>query len=289
MGHADARRAALPVAADIDRVGYHAVDVAGSSLFEVQVRYRREDPWEGLDLCAPRCRPRPLRAGTRSNGIVGFGLTPDSLMDLWVRTLVTHGIDSFWIYDCLFNIDKMARMVGKVAETPGAEGVARIMYGTAPVHTDEYFAEQGAASWPRSRACDRSCSRTRPGCSPPERAATLLPAIVAAAGDVPARDALPQHHRAGARSTTSIGVEAGRHDRAHRRRVPRQRAVDALGREHRSTTCADVGLDPASTSRRWPPDQRRTSLGSPGAEGHPVGGAARVLGRGHTTTSCPAA
>lgn len=51
----------LPVAREIDRAGYRVVDVTGSSMFEVLVRYCREDPWAGLDLIAaalPRCRLR---------------------------------------------------------------------------------------------------------------------------------------------------------------------------------------------------------------------------------------
>ena len=50
---------ALPIAPDIDQVGYHAVDVAGSSLFEVQTKYCQEDPWEyirSVNAALPRIR-----------------------------------------------------------------------------------------------------------------------------------------------------------------------------------------------------------------------------------------
>jgi oxaloacetate decarboxylase alpha subunit len=62
----------LPIAADIDRMGFRIVDFTGSSLFEVLVRYCRENPWEGLDLVRaampmsrrdgpyPPCDPRTL-------------------------------------------------------------------------------------------------------------------------------------------------------------------------------------------------------------------------------------
>ena len=65
------------------------------------MRYYRENPWEGLDLIRRRCPTRTLRAGTRTNGVVGMGLTPDAIVELWVRTLAKHGIGSFWIFDCL--------------------------------------------------------------------------------------------------------------------------------------------------------------------------------------------
>ena len=82
-----------------------------------------------------------LRAGSRSNCIAKFGLTPDSLMDLWIFTLAKHGIDSFWIYDCLYNMDKMERLCRTVAEA-GCEVAPAVMYGISPVHTDEWFADR---------------------------------------------------------------------------------------------------------------------------------------------------
>ena len=134
---------ALPVAAAIDRVGYSVVDVTGSSQFEVQVRHHHDNPWEGLDLLRAAMPTATLRAGTRSNGIVGMGLTPYCVLDLWVTTLAKHGIDSFWIFDCLFNIDEMARMVGTVTGA-GATASPQVMFGTSPVHTDAYFADKVA-------------------------------------------------------------------------------------------------------------------------------------------------
>ena len=65
----------LPVAAEIDSVGYRIVDCTGSSIFEVLVRYCRENPWEGLDLVRAAMPNSLMRAGTRSNGVVGMGIT----------------------------------------------------------------------------------------------------------------------------------------------------------------------------------------------------------------------
>ena len=64
----------LPIAEAIDSAGYHVVDLTGSSPFEVQVRYNLEDPWKGLDAVRAAFRKSVLRAGTRSNGVVGMGM-----------------------------------------------------------------------------------------------------------------------------------------------------------------------------------------------------------------------
>ncbi len=167
----------------IDRAGFRVVDVTGSSMFECMLRYLREDPWEGLDLWRQWMPNAKLRAGSRSNCIAKFGLTPDSLMDLWIRTLVKHGINSFWIYDCLFNMDKMERLC-KTAADAGAEVVPAIMFGISPVHTDEWFADKvrQMASW---GFVDAIYVEDAPGILTPERAATLVPAIVEAAQGIP--------------------------------------------------------------------------------------------------------
>lgn len=171
------------VAGLIDRAGFRAVDVTGSSMFECMLRYSREDPWEGLDLWRSWMPNSRLRAGSRSNCIAKFGLTPDSLMDLWIQTLVRHGINSFWIYDCLFNMDKMERLCKVVADA-GAEVVPSVMYGISPVHTDEFFADRVAemVSW---GSADAVYVEDAPGILTPERASTLMPALVGAAGEIP--------------------------------------------------------------------------------------------------------
>ena len=174
---------AAAVAEDIDRTGFRVVDVTGSSIFECMMRYSREDPWEGLDLFRRWMPNSVLRAGTRTNCIAKFGLTPDCLMELWIQTLARHGIGSFWIYDCLYNMSEMRRMC-QVAHDAGAEVVPALMYGISPVHTDEWFADRvrEMVSW---GTVSSIFVADEPGILAPERGATLIPALVEAAGAVP--------------------------------------------------------------------------------------------------------
>jgi oxaloacetate decarboxylase (Na+ extruding) subunit alpha len=141
----------LPVADAIDSAGYRVVDLTGSSPFEVQVRYNIEDPWEGLDRVRAALPRSVLRAGTRSNGVVGMGITPDSIVELWVQTLAKHGIGSLWIFDCLHNVDQMLH-VAKIARDAGVAPSPQVNFSLSPVHTDEYYAEIikqfGASEWP---------------------------------------------------------------------------------------------------------------------------------------------
>ncbi len=166
---------ALPVAPELDRTGFRVIDLTGSSMFEVLIKYCQEDPWEGLDLLVAAMPRTPIRAGMRSNASVTFGVTPDSLMDAWMRQLNRHGVRSFWIYDVLFNVDKMHRLA-KVAKEFGSEVAAALMFTLSPVHTDAYYADK-AGKLAASPDVDTILLYDTGGVLERERLRTLVPAI----------------------------------------------------------------------------------------------------------------
>ena len=174
---------ALPVAPIIDRTGYSTISLAGSSLFEVLVRQCREDPWAGLDLLIGAMPNTPLRGGIRSNGSVTFGFTPDSLMDVWMTRLCVHGIRSWWIYDVLFNIEKMHRLA-KLAKTFDCKVAGTMLFTLSPVHDDAYYADK-ADKLSALPEVDSLLLYDTGGVLDRQRISTLLPAIVAKAHGKP--------------------------------------------------------------------------------------------------------
>lgn len=134
---------ALPVADTLDRTGFKVIDATGSSFMEVLVKYCRENPWEGLDLLRGAIRRTPVRGGMRANACISFGISPDALMDLWMRRLNEHGVRSFWIYDTLYGVANFARLA-RIAKEYGSEVVGTVFYTVSPVHTDEYLAAKAA-------------------------------------------------------------------------------------------------------------------------------------------------
>jgi oxaloacetate decarboxylase alpha subunit len=171
------------VAGDLDRAGFRAVEVTGSSLMECSVRYSREDPWESLDLWRRWMPNSELRAPVCQNRIGTFGMTPDSLMDLYVQTLARHGIDCMWVYDCLYNMDQMKRLCDSIRDA-GMKAIGAIFYGISPVHTDEWFASRvrEMASWD---SVSGIYVEDAPGILAPDRGRSLIPALLAAAGTKP--------------------------------------------------------------------------------------------------------
>jgi oxaloacetate decarboxylase alpha subunit len=174
---------ALPVASAIDHTGYSTISFAGSSLFEVLIRHCHEDPWAGLDLVMGQIKKTPVRGGIRSNGSVTFGFTPDALMDLWMSRLCVHGVKSWWIYDVLFNIDKMHRLA-KLAKSYDCTVAGTMLFTLSPVHTDEYYADK-ADKLSALPEIDSLLLYDTGGVLDRDRIKTLVPAIVAKARGKP--------------------------------------------------------------------------------------------------------
>jgi oxaloacetate decarboxylase alpha subunit len=196
---------ALPVAPVLDRTGFRVIDFAGSSMMEVLVKYCRENPWEGLDLLRGAIRRTPMRGGMRANACVSFGVSPDALMDTWMRRLNEHGIRSFWIYDVLYGIENFARLA-RIAKEYGSEVVGTVFYTVSPVHTDEYLAAR-AAELAAVPEIDGVLVYDTAGVLDVQRLRVLVPKIAAAAAGKPV-----EFHSNNLMGTSGLAyVEAAKH------------------------------------------------------------------------------
>jgi len=174
---------ALPAAPYLDKTGFRVIDLTGSNHFEVLIRRCRENPWQMMDALVEAMPNSRIRCGMRSNASVTFGTTPDALMDCWMRQLNRHGARSFWIYDVLFNIDKMLRLAA-VAKEFGSEVAGAVMFTLSPVHTDVYYAGK-VAQLAASSDIDTILLYDTAGVLEHERLKTLMPAIVSEARGKP--------------------------------------------------------------------------------------------------------
>ena len=167
----------------IDRTGFRVVDLTGAGMFTVLLRSFRDDPWASTDFLLANLPNSTTRAGIRTISVIGFSFAPDSILDLWLQTLIRHGVDSIWVYDCLYDMPKMER-VCRVVHDAGGVPVPAVMYGLTDVHDDAFFADRARqmATWPGVKSIYLEDAA---GVLTPERARTLLPALRAATGTVP--------------------------------------------------------------------------------------------------------
>lgn len=142
--------------------GYRTIDLTGAGMFTVQLREYFDDPWATLDFLVAGLPGNELRSGLRTISAVGFAHTPQVVLDLWIQTLIKHGATSFWLYDCLYDMEIMKHMVGVVRDA-GGQPVPAIMYGYTSVHDDAFFAER-ARRWRPGTVWSRSTSKMRREC-----------------------------------------------------------------------------------------------------------------------------
>lgn len=187
--------------------GYRTIDLTGPGMFTVLTRDCRIDPWAATDYLVSQLQPNELRCGMRTNAVIGFQLAPYAIVDLFIQTLVKHGVNSFWLYDCAFDMEVMERVV-KVVGDAGGQPVPTVMYGLTSVHDDGFFASRAAqmAQWDGVRSVN---IEDAPGVLTPERARTLLPRMRASVqSEMPLE--LHFHNTTGlAPINYMIGIEAG--------------------------------------------------------------------------------
>jgi oxaloacetate decarboxylase (Na+ extruding) subunit alpha len=192
----------------IDRTGYRVIDCTGGTQFAVQLRHVHQDPWAGLDMVTGNFHRTPMRAGKRWNAVGVFGQSPEVIVNLFNTTLLKHGISSVWLYDCLYNMEPWRRACQAIYDA-GGEVIPAIMYGIGPHLTDEFFATKvrEIVDWGIASAI---YFEDAPGILTPERAETLIPALVEAAGELPVE--MHGHCTTGLQPLNYIkAVEAGVH------------------------------------------------------------------------------
>ena len=168
----------VPVAERMDAAGFEAIEMGGPVELPKCVRELREDPWERYRLVIPQFRKTPLRLihGTRS----GFAIFPHALHQLYDTCMARAGVSEVRISDSWNDPADWAWRV-KQAKNAGLKPIINLIYTVSPRHTDEHYAQKIRVAI----ALDiyRVILKDPGGILTPERTKTLVPAVLAAAGD----------------------------------------------------------------------------------------------------------
>ncbi len=172
--------AMLPAAEHMDQAGYESMEFFLSVMFKKYVREHKENPWYWLKEGTKRIRKTRLRyhGGMHS----AFEKTPHALLKLFIERLVSYGLTLTRTSNGWNDYTAFAEEIADLKKV-GMDTVANLIYSVSPRHTDEYYARkaaQAAAANPW-----RICFKDVGGLLTPERARTLIPVILKAAGDIP--------------------------------------------------------------------------------------------------------
>ena len=70
------------IAPMLDKAGFEAIDLVGGAVFDVCVRYLREDPWERMRIVSSWVKETPLIVMTRGQSLFTFEFFPDDIVAL---------------------------------------------------------------------------------------------------------------------------------------------------------------------------------------------------------------
>jgi oxaloacetate decarboxylase alpha subunit len=166
----------------LDRAGFEAIDLVGGAVFDVCVRYLREDPWERMRIISSWVTETPLIVMTRGQSLFTFEFFPDDIVALTAERIFANGIRYHTPYDALNDMRNMEVPV-RAAKQVGLYVDAGVVYTVSPVHTDNYYVKKIKELV--ALGADAIFLKDPSGLLTPERAATLVPCAKVACGGLP--------------------------------------------------------------------------------------------------------
>jgi pyruvate carboxylase subunit B len=164
----------LPIAEELDKVGFFSLEVWGGATFDTCIRFLNEDPWDRLKSLREKVKHTRLQMLLRGQNLVGYRHYADDVLREFIRLSVKNGVDVFRVFDALNDIRNMKLSI-ETAKQYKAHVQGTISYTTSPVHSTEKFAE--FAHELEKLGCDSICIKDMAGLISPAAATDLVKAI----------------------------------------------------------------------------------------------------------------
>jgi pyruvate carboxylase subunit B len=161
----------LPVAEELDKVGFFSLEVWGGATFDTCIRFLNEDPWERLRSLRANIKNTRLQMLLRGQNLVGYRHYPDDIVKDFIRLSVKNGVDIFRIFDALNDVRNMELSI-KIAKDYKAHVQGTICYTISPVHTIEGFTQMAVEL--EKLGCDSICIKDMAGLISPNAAVELI-------------------------------------------------------------------------------------------------------------------
>lgn len=194
----------LPIAAQIDEVGFHALEMWGGATFDSSIRFLKEDPWERLRKIRDVVKNTKLQMLFRGQNILGYRPYADDVVEYFVQKSVANGIDIIRIFDALNDLRNLEASV-RAANKEKAHAQIAISYTLSEVHTLEYWMD--LAKRIEDMGADSICIKDMAGLLIPYEADRLVSALKQAT-ELPIE--LHSHYTSGVAGMSYLkAVEAG--------------------------------------------------------------------------------
>ncbi len=164
----------LPACADLDSLGFGALETWGGATIDSCLRFLGENPFERLGTLKQAAPKTPHMMLLRGQNIVQYTSFPDDVVEAFVAATAARGLDIFRVFDALNDIRNLRTAI-KAVKKAGKHAQGAICYTLSPVHTVANFlklAEEIAAL-----GCDSICIKDMAGLIQPEIARALVAGI----------------------------------------------------------------------------------------------------------------
>jgi oxaloacetate decarboxylase alpha subunit len=128
----------LPIAAQLDDVGYWSLEAWGGATFDAALRFLNECPWERLRKLRAAMPNTRFQMLLRGQNVVGYKNYPDDVVEAFVARAAANGIDVFRIFDAMNDIRNMKTAIEAALKT-GKTVEGAVCYTISPVHSADYF------------------------------------------------------------------------------------------------------------------------------------------------------
>jgi pyruvate/oxaloacetate carboxyltransferase len=128
----------LPIAAQLDDVGYWSLETWGGATFDATLRFLKEDPWERLRKLRAAMPKTRFQMLLRGQNVVGYRNYPDDIVQAFVARAAVNGIDVFRIFDAMNDVRNMTTAIEAALKT-GKLVEGTVCYTISPVHSPDYF------------------------------------------------------------------------------------------------------------------------------------------------------
>jgi len=132
----------LPIAAELDDIGFWSLESWGGATFDACIRYLGEDPWERIRELKKAMPKTPQQMLLRGQNLLGYRHYADDVVDAFVERAAESGVDVFRVFDAMNDMRNIERAIAAVIKQ-GKHAQGTIAYTVSPVHTLDMWVEQG--------------------------------------------------------------------------------------------------------------------------------------------------
>ncbi|ENE9288003.1 sodium-extruding oxaloacetate decarboxylase subunit alpha [Vibrio cholerae] len=194
----------LPIAAELDKIGYWSLETWGGATFDACIRFLGEDPWERLRALKKAMPNTPIQMLLRGQNLLGYRHYADDVVEKFVERAHANGMDVFRIFDAMNDVRNFEKAV-KATIDVGAHAQGTLSYTTSPVHNTQTWVD--LAKRLEDLGCHSLCIKDMSGLLKPYEAEELITRIKQSCA-VPL--ALHCHATTGLSTATAVkAVEAG--------------------------------------------------------------------------------